>query len=89
MLGVGGGAMDMTVSYLKERKQFGRPIGSFQAIRHRIADLATRLDSALRSFDWTGTDADRATRVAADRLYRGAMAQQRQQPAQDAWPFSG
>lgn len=45
--------------------------------------------AALVLADQTGVDGDRATRVAADRVYRGAMAQQRQQPAQDAWPFSG
>jgi isovaleryl-CoA dehydrogenase len=32
------------LAYVKERKQFGRPIGSFQTIRHRLADLATELE---------------------------------------------
>jgi alkylation response protein AidB-like acyl-CoA dehydrogenase len=32
--------------YVKERKQFGRPIGTFQALRHRIADIATDLECA-------------------------------------------
>ncbi|TCP42054.1 alkylation response protein AidB-like acyl-CoA dehydrogenase [Tamaricihabitans halophyticus] len=35
---------DDTVEYVRTREQFGRPIGSFQAIRHRIADLATELE---------------------------------------------
>lgn len=35
---------DDALSYLKEREQFGRPVGSFQALRHRIADLATELE---------------------------------------------
>ncbi|MCW3847777.1 acyl-CoA/acyl-ACP dehydrogenase [Sphingomonas sp. LB-2] len=46
MLGVGGGAMDMTVSYLKERKQFGVPIGSFQALQHRAAHLYSEMEVA-------------------------------------------
>lgn len=39
--------------------------------------------------DQTGVDTDRAVRVAADRMYRAAMAQQQGQPAAEAWPFSG
>ncbi|URW76539.1 acyl-CoA/acyl-ACP dehydrogenase [Sphingomonas donggukensis] len=46
MLGVGGGAMDMTVAYLKERKQFGVPIGSFQALQHRAAHLYSEMEVA-------------------------------------------
>ncbi|ODP37697.1 acyl-CoA dehydrogenase family protein [Sphingomonas turrisvirgatae] len=46
MLGVGGGAMDMTVGYLKERKQFGVPIGSFQALQHRAAHLYAEMEVA-------------------------------------------
>jgi alkylation response protein AidB-like acyl-CoA dehydrogenase len=44
LLGVAQRAFDETLSYVKERKQFGRPIGSFQALRHRLADLATEID---------------------------------------------
>ena len=43
MLGLGRRAFDDTLAYVKERKQFGRAIGSFQAMRHRIADNATEL----------------------------------------------
>jgi alkylation response protein AidB-like acyl-CoA dehydrogenase len=38
-LGVAQRCLDMTVSYVKERRQFARPVGSFQAIKHRLADL--------------------------------------------------
>ena len=38
-----GVAFDDTLHYIKQRKQFGRPIGSFQVLRHRIADLATEI----------------------------------------------
>ena len=31
--------LEMTVAYVKERRQFARPVGSFQAIKHRLADL--------------------------------------------------
>ncbi|MGK6355077.1 acyl-CoA dehydrogenase family protein [Sphingomonas sp. DT-207] len=46
LLGVGGGAMDITVGYLKERKQFGVPIGSFQALQHRAAHLYSEIEIA-------------------------------------------
>lgn len=44
-----GGAqrcLDMTVAYAKERVQFGRPIGSFQAIKHKCADMLVLIESA-------------------------------------------
>ncbi|CAN5375556.1 acyl-CoA dehydrogenase family protein [soil metagenome] len=46
LLGVGGGAMDLTVNYLKERKQFGATIGSFQALQHRAAHLYSEMEVA-------------------------------------------
>ncbi|MBY0518950.1 MAG: acyl-CoA dehydrogenase [Sphingomonas sp.] len=46
LLGVGAGAMDMTVNYLKERKQFGVRIGSFQALQHRAAHLYSEMEVA-------------------------------------------
>ena len=41
-------ALDMAVAYAKVRRQFGRPVGSFQAIKHRCADLLLEVES-LRS----------------------------------------
>ena len=46
LLGVGGGAMDMTIGYLKQRRQFGQTIGSFQALQHRAAHLYAEMEVA-------------------------------------------
>lgn len=45
-LGGASAALDMTVEYLKMRKQFDRPIAMFQALKHRVADLKTRIVAA-------------------------------------------
>jgi alkylation response protein AidB-like acyl-CoA dehydrogenase len=44
-LGMAQRAFDDVLAYIKERKQFGKPIGSFQALRHRIADLASEIEA--------------------------------------------
>ncbi len=45
-LGTARGALEAAIEYAREREQFGRPIGSFQAIQWKIADIATELDAA-------------------------------------------
>jgi alkylation response protein AidB-like acyl-CoA dehydrogenase len=45
-VGAAAAVLDLTVDYLKVRQQFGRPIGSFQAIKHRCADMLVELESA-------------------------------------------
>ena len=45
-LGAAAECLDRTLAYVKERKQFGRPIGDFQALRFRLADMATELEAA-------------------------------------------
>ncbi len=43
-LGLAERAFDDVLAYVKERKQFGQPIGSFQALKHRLSDLATEIE---------------------------------------------
>jgi butyryl-CoA dehydrogenase len=45
-LGMAQRAFDDLLAYVREREQFGAPIGSFQALRHRIADLAIEIEAA-------------------------------------------
>jgi alkylation response protein AidB-like acyl-CoA dehydrogenase len=45
-LGIARRALEDTLSFVKEREQFGRPIGSFQSLRHRLADIALELECA-------------------------------------------
>jgi len=45
-LGIGRGALDASVKYVKERRQFGKAIAEFQGIQWRLADMATELDAA-------------------------------------------
>lgn len=46
LLGIAQRAFDDVLAYVKQREQFGQPIGTFQAMRHRIADLATEIECA-------------------------------------------
>jgi len=45
-IGAAARCLDLTVAYTKERQQFGRPIGSFQALKHRMADLYVAVHAA-------------------------------------------
>jgi alkylation response protein AidB-like acyl-CoA dehydrogenase len=60
MLGIAQRAMDDLLLYVKERRQFDRPIGSFQALQHRIADLVTDLQAARLMTHWVATLVDEA-----------------------------
>jgi alkylation response protein AidB-like acyl-CoA dehydrogenase len=45
-LGLAQGAYEMALAYAGKRKQFGKPIGKFQAISFKLADMATRIEAA-------------------------------------------
>lgn len=45
-IGIAQGALERSVRYARQRKQFGRPIIEFQAIRHKLAEMATKVEAA-------------------------------------------
>jgi alkylation response protein AidB-like acyl-CoA dehydrogenase len=68
MVGGASRVLEMTISYVTARSQFGRPIGSFQAVQHHIADTSIAVDAA-RLAAWQAvwrctTDGDPAREVA-------------------------
>ena len=64
--GLAARALEMTVDYSKERVQFGRPIGSFQALKHRMAEMLVLLEMS-RSASWAASYAvSRSTDNAAE-----------------------
>ncbi len=62
LVGLGSAAAEMTVDYLKQRRQFDRPIGEFQALQHRAAHLYSELEIAraatLKAQQMLGEDPD-------------------------------
>ncbi|OBG23403.1 acyl-CoA dehydrogenase [Mycolicibacterium celeriflavum] len=45
-VGIAQGALDASIAYVKERKQFGKPVGDFQAVQFMIADMAMKIEAA-------------------------------------------
>ena len=57
-LGGAQATLDRTVSYSQERVQFGRPIGSFQAYKHRLADMMVEIEQARSAVYWAACAVD-------------------------------
>ncbi|HUR50909.1 MAG TPA: acyl-CoA dehydrogenase family protein [Mycobacteriales bacterium] len=56
-VGAAQAVLELAVAHLKAREQFGRPLGSFQALRHRVADLTVLVEAA-RSSAWYAATRD-------------------------------
>lgn len=79
LTGIAGQAMTMTLDYAKQRKQFGRAIGSFQAIKHKLADMMVAYEtsrSAAYYAHWALAQGDdgQAAAVSLAKAYAGDMA---------------
>ena len=73
-VGVASWCLETTVAYLKERKQFGRAVGGFQALKHRLADLYAEVESARAAARYAAAtlatdDADVPVAVAVAQAY--------------------
>lgn len=51
--GIGQQILEMSVAYVKEREQFGRPVGSFQAVKHLLAETVLEVETS-RAATWYG-----------------------------------
>lgn len=58
-VGIARGALDAAVAYAKERRQFGKPIAAFQAIRFKLADMATAVHAARLLTECAADEKDR------------------------------
>ncbi|MCX6591709.1 MAG: acyl-CoA dehydrogenase family protein [Acidobacteria bacterium] len=77
-VGIAQGAFDAALKYAKQRKQFGRPISEFQAIQHKLADMATDIEAARLLTYRAGFLKDQGTRVTREsamaKLFASEMA---------------
>ncbi len=64
LVGVAQRALEMAVEYAKERKQFGRPIGSYQAVSHRCAQMLLETEGARSAAYFAGWAADNEPQTA-------------------------
>jgi alkylation response protein AidB-like acyl-CoA dehydrogenase len=79
-VGIGRAALEASLKYAKDRVQFGKPIGDFQAIQHMLADMATELDAArllVWRAAWMQDRKERTTQESAIAKYYAARASMR------------
>lgn len=70
-IGLGAACLDLAVAYAKERHQFGKPIGAFQAVKHMCADAYTGVELARAAVQAAGVEIDEG---ASDDVTRRAVA---------------
>jgi len=79
LLGAAGAMLDLAVGHVSERRQFGVPIGSFQAVQHRLADVLIDITAGRAVCRTAWLDQDRymcaAARSAAGRAFESALRQ--------------
>jgi alkylation response protein AidB-like acyl-CoA dehydrogenase len=78
-VGLARWCLETTVAYLKVRRQFGRIVGGFQALKHRLADVYTRVESAAAAAQYAAAtlavdDPDAALAVAVAQSYCSDLA---------------
>ncbi|MET8754823.1 acyl-CoA dehydrogenase family protein [Streptomyces sp. NPDC004667] len=67
-VGAADRALDRTVEHVRRREQFGRPIGSFQAVKHRLADLYVQIQAARSAAYYAAWDQDQGALALAQAL---------------------
>jgi alkylation response protein AidB-like acyl-CoA dehydrogenase len=80
LLGLARQMIDLTVAYVKVREQFGKPIGSFQAVKHHLADALLRLEFAApvvhrAAYSVAGGASDRSVHVSMAKVYASEAAE--------------
>ncbi len=77
-VGIAQGALEASLNYAQQRKQFGKPISEFQAIQWKLADMATEIDAARLLTYRAAALADRGRRVSREgsmaKLFAGEVA---------------
>jgi alkylation response protein AidB-like acyl-CoA dehydrogenase len=91
MVGTARRMFDMALAYAKERKQFDTPIGAFQAIQHKLADLALALERATASVQYASmtVDAADADRTRAAHVAKAAAGDAARRCAKDGIQIHG